>query len=67
MTDEKQKLIEDRNQAEDDLLRVEEEMHVFENTHEDAESHEEWNELHLEACELENWIKYLNACLEDYE
>ncbi len=68
MNEELERLIEDRNQAEDDLEHLEEELNAFERLHpEDHQDFEEWNDLHNEVNEATNHVAYLNCWIESYE
>lgn len=66
MENELERLIEDRNSAEDEANRLEEYMTVIEREYPDSyEDHEEWNSLYHEVNELNNWAAYLTSCIED--
>ena len=66
MENELEHLIEDRDSAENEALRLEEEMTVIEREDPDNyEDHEEWNILYHEVNELNNWAAYLTSCIED--
>ena len=68
MNEELSKLIEDRNQAEDDLECLEEELCAFERKHpEDHQDFKEWNDLYHEVNEQTNHVAYLNSWIESYE
>lgn len=64
MNDELEKLIEDRNNSENEMIRLEEELADLERSlGADYEDSEEWNSLNDECNELNNWVSYLNACI----
>ena len=66
MENELELLIEDRDSAEDEALRLENEMTLIEREYPDSyEDFEEWNSLHNEVNELNNWASYLTSCIED--
>lgn len=66
MENELERLIEDRDSAENEAVRLEEEMGVIEREYPDSyEDFEEWNSLHHEVNELNNWASYLTSCIED--
>ena len=68
MNEELKQLIEYRNEAENDLERLEEELNTFEHLHpEDHQDFEEWNDLFEEVNEAVNHVAYLNSWIESYE
>ena len=65
--EELEQLYYDRDSAESELQELEDEMRLFEQTHDDYEDLDEWNELDREINDKENWVSYLNAFIRSHE
>lgn len=65
MKEELERLIQDRNDAEDELEHLEEELSALEQA-EGCDS-EEWESLHREVNEQANHVAYLYSWIESYE
>jgi predicted nucleic acid-binding Zn-ribbon protein len=61
MSDELERLLDDRDTAERELMELEEEIRPLE------EETEAWYAVFTELTAKENELMYINSCLEDYE